>query len=104
MEKPESLDDESEESFFLFLTLFLLSCLLLLDLLYFMSSNGYYPLDDESDNDGSESGSSGTYSFPDFFCVLMISLVVLVAWGQFFLYEYELSPNVVFLSLSCSYQ
>ena len=31
-----------------------------------LPANGYYSLDDESDNDGSESRSSGTCAFP--FC------------------------------------
>ena len=43
-----------------------LSRLLILDLLYLLSSDQSYLFDDESDNDGSESGSSGMCSFPDF--------------------------------------
>ena len=40
--------------------------LLLLDFLYFLSSDKSYSLDDESAYDGSDSGSSGTYYFPTF--------------------------------------
>ena len=39
---------------------------MLLDLLYLLSSDGSDSLDDESENDGSDSGSSGKCSFP--FC------------------------------------
>ena len=38
--------------------------LLLLDFLYLLSSDESYSLDDESDDDGCDSGSSGTYYFP----------------------------------------
>ena len=41
---------------------------------------------------------------PLLFCVLMILLVELVAWDMSFSYQQELSPNVAFLRLSCSYQ
>ena len=37
---------------------------LLLDFLYWLSSDESDLLDDESDNDGSDSGSSGAFSFP----------------------------------------
>ena len=36
---------------------------MILDFLYFLSSDEAYSLNDESDDDGSDSGSSGTYSF-----------------------------------------
>ena len=39
---------------------------MILDLLYFLSSDESYLLNDESDDDGSGSVSSGKYSFP--FC------------------------------------
>ena len=41
-----------------------LSHLLLLDFIYFLSSDESDLLDDESDNDGSDSGSSGTCALP----------------------------------------
>ena len=37
-------------------------------------------------------------------CIFSIPLVVLVDWGLAFLYQHESSPNVMFLSLSCSCQ
>ena len=46
---------------------FLLSRRLLLDFLYLLSSDKSYSLDDGSDKLGSESGSSGTYSFCAFY-------------------------------------
>ena len=39
-----------------------------------------------------------------FICVLTIPLVVLVVWCLAFLYQQELSPNVIVLRLICSYQ
>ena len=61
--------------------------ILLLDFLYLLSSDESDLLDDESDDDWSDSGCSGTYSFPIFLCVLTIPLVVLVAWGIDFFYQ-----------------
>ena len=43
-----------------------LSCPLFSDLLYLLSSDESYFLDDESEDDGSDSGASGTCDFP--FC------------------------------------
>ena len=41
----------------------------------------------------------------DFFhCVLMITLVVLVAWGMECFYQQESSTNVTFFCLLCLYQ
>ena len=45
---------------------FFLSRLLLFDFLYLLSSDESYFLGDDSNNYGSESGSSITYSFPNF--------------------------------------
>ena len=39
-----------------------------------------------------------------FLCILMITLVVLVAWGLAFLHQQESIPNVMFLHLLYSYQ
>ena len=72
--------------------------------MYLLSSDKLDLLDDDSDDDGSDSGSSGTYSFCAFPCVLTILLVVLVLWGMECLYQQELIPNVICLSLSCLYQ
>ena len=47
-----------------FRNFFFLSHPLILDLLYFLSSDKLESLDDESDNDGSYSGSSRTCAFP----------------------------------------
>ena len=64
-EELDSLDDESDKSCFVHLRcLFFLSRPLLLDFLYFMSLEKLYFLDDESDDDGSDSGSSGVCDFP----------------------------------------
>ena len=63
--------------------LFLLR-LLISDFLYLMSSDESYSLNDESDDDGSDSGYSSTYYFPDFSLCLTILLFVLVAWGPVF--------------------
>ena len=64
MEKSELLDDESDESYFLhFLCFFLLSCCLLLDFLYLLSLDKKLLINGKSDDYGSDSGSSGTYSF-----------------------------------------
>ena len=59
------LDDESDESyFFRFRHLFFLSRLLLLDFLYFLSSDESDLFNDESNDDWYESSSSGAFSFP----------------------------------------
>ena len=47
--------------------LFFLLRRLIFDLLYFLALDESDSLDDESDNDGSDSGSSGTYSFCAFY-------------------------------------
>ena len=47
----------------MFLIFFFVSCFYLLDLLYFLSSNKSYFLDDEADNDRSDSGSVGMCAF-----------------------------------------
>ena len=65
MDKSESLDKESDDSCFLNFQLFLLlSRPLLLDFLYLLSLEESDLLDDESENDGSDSGYSGTCAFP----------------------------------------
>ena len=43
-----------------------LSCFFLLDFLYLLASNTSDLLDDEFDDDESDFGCSGTYSFPAF--------------------------------------
>ena len=92
--KSESLDNEYDESYFIhFWCFFLLSRPLLLDLLYLMSSEESDYLNDESDDGGSESGSSGTCAFP--FCFYnYVGHVGGVGSGIFF--------NGI--SLSCLYQ
>ena len=42
--------------------------------------------------------------FANFLSILTILLVVLVFWGLAFLYQQELSPDVIFLRFLCSYQ
>ena len=64
-------------------------------LLYYLSSDESDLLVDESDDDGSESGSSGMYSFRIFLCVLTIPFVVLVFWDLMFLHEQDFIPKVV---------
>ena len=73
---------------------------LLRDILHFLSLDESDSLDGESDDDRSDSGSSGTCYFIFF---LMIPLVMLVAWGLNFLYQQELSPNVKILHFSYLY-
>ena len=58
---------------------FFLLRLLILDLMYLMSLDESDSLNDESYNDGSDSWSPSTYSFPAFFCVLTIPLFMLLA-------------------------
>ena len=61
------LDDEYYKSCYVrFRCFFLPSFCLLFALLYFLSSDELDFLNDESDNDGYESGSSGSYSFHAF--------------------------------------
>ena len=47
-----------------------------LNFLYLLSLDKSDSLDDESDNDGSDSRSSGTYSSTNFICVFKILLVM----------------------------
>ena len=63
--------------------------------MYLLSSEESDSLDDESDEDGYDFGSSGTYYFCAFPCILTILLVMLVAWGMEFLYQQETSSNVI---------
>ena len=49
--------------------LLFLFCHLLFDFIYLLSSDESDPINDESDDDGSDSGSSGTYYFPNFLVV-----------------------------------
>ena len=65
--KSESLDDKSDASCFLcFRQFFFLSPFFLIDVLELLSFNKLDFFDDESDDDGSVSGSPGAFSFP--FC------------------------------------
>ena len=81
-------------------------------ILYFLSSDESYSSEDESENDGSESRSSGTYAFCDFYLCLdnSVGSVSSLGSGVFAptgieskcdilhltcLYQYELSPKVV---------
>ena len=67
-DKSESLDDEPQNSCFVhFRCFFFLSRCFLFDLLYFLSSDESYSPGDDSDDDGSDYGSSGTYSFCAFY-------------------------------------
>ena len=68
-------------------------------LVYCTSAKSYY-LDDESDNDGSDSGSSDTCYFPLCFDNYVGHVIGL---GSGFLYQQDSSPNVTFLNFSCSY-
>ena len=86
-----------------------LSCLFILrrsfvDLLYLLSADKSYSLDDESDKLGSDSRSSGIYCFCAFRCVFVILLVVLMFWGLTSLNQQESSPKVIFLFLTFFYQ
>ena len=47
---------------------------MLLDFLYLLSSDESYLLDDESEYDGYDSRSSGTYSFTNFLCIFTNSV------------------------------
>ena len=63
-DESESFDEESEESCFVcFWRFFIWSHPFLLDLLYLLSLDESYSLNDKSDNDGSDYGSSGTCAF-----------------------------------------
>ena len=81
------LDDDSDESSFIrFRRFFFLSRILILDYLYFLSSDEPDSLDGESDNDGYDSESSGTWYFPlrfdDFVgCVIGLGCGVFVPIG-----------------------
>ena len=68
-------------------TFYFLSRLLLLYLMFLLSSDRSNSLDDESDNDWSESRSSGTCSVP---LRSTIPLVVLVAWGMEYMHLMKL--------------
>ena len=86
-----------------------LSCLFILrrsffDLLYLLSADKSYSLDDESDKLGSDSRSSGIYCFCAFRCVFVILLVVLMFWGLTSLNQQESIPKVIFLFLTCRSQ
>ena len=87
-----------------FRCLYILSSHLIFDLLHFMSSEESDSLNDEYDKLGSDSGSSGKYSFCAFICVFAIPLIVLVFWGGAFLHQQESSPKVIFLCLTRLYQ
>ena len=64
-EESSSLDDGSDESFFLsFRRFFLLSCLFIFGLLELVSFKKLDLFDNEYENDGSGSGSPGTFDFP----------------------------------------
>ena len=104
-DESKSLDNESDDSCFVsFLRFFFLSRLLLLDFLYFLSSDESDSLYDESDDDGYYSGSSGTCSFPAFSFCFDDFIGRVSGLGMAFLYQHESSPNVIFLRLSCLYQ
>ena len=63
-EESESLGYKSDQSFFLFFRIFsFVSRFFILDLLYFLSFDESDSLDDEADDDISESGSTGTSDF-----------------------------------------
>ena len=82
LDKSKSLDNDSDESCFLyFQCFFFLSRSLLLDFLCFLSSDKLDFLDDASNDDGSDSGSYDTCAFPFSFDKF---LVISVAWGLAF--------------------
>ena len=69
---------------------------MLLNFLHFLSSYKSYLLNDESDDDGSDSGSSGMCSFPLRFDD-PVGRVSGLGYGVF--YQQESSPNVTFFRL-----
>ena len=101
-DKLKLLDDESNVSCFLYLRLFFfLSLFFLIDLLEFLSFDGLYLFDDESDDDGSGSGSPGTCNFT--FCSgNSVGSVSCVGSGVFF--GLELSLLVTFFCWLRSYK
>ena len=98
--------------FLSFLMLLFLLRLLILDLLYLMSLEESDSLNDESYDDGSDSGFSSTYSFPAFSLCFDDSVVHVRGLGSgvflptgvdlkcdtfrlLYLYQLELNPKVV---------
>ena len=73
-----------------------LSCSLLFDFLYLLSSEESDSLNYGSDELGSDSRSSVTYSFCPFLCILTVPLVVLVFLSLEFLHQQESGPKVIF--------
>ena len=68
MDEPESLNGKSDNSCFVRFQCFLfLLRRLIFDFIYLMSSDESGLIDDEYDDDGSDSGSSGTYYFWDLY-------------------------------------
>ena len=84
--------------------LFFLSRPLILYLLYLVSLEESYLLDDEYDNDGSDSGSSGTFNFS--FCFDdSVGHVSGVGYGVFFPIGFKSKCDVfTLLHFSCLYQ
>ena len=67
MDESEFLKDDSDKSYFLCVRhFFFVSCFFLLYLLYFLSADKSYLLNDEYDYDGCDSGYADPCSFP--FC------------------------------------
>ena len=65
MDESEFLKDDSDKSYFLFVwRFFFVSCFFLLYLLYFLSADKSYLLNDEYDYDGCDSGYADPCSFP----------------------------------------
>ena len=79
----------------MFPTLFICILFFLLNLLELLSANESDFLNDQSDNDGSDSGSAGKcaclFALKNLLFALTDWLVVSVAWVLFVLFQYELS-------------
>ena len=69
-----------------------------------MSSDESGLLNDESNDDGSDSGSSGTYYFCAFLCVLMNSVARVSGFGSGVFSPTGVNSKCDSLRLLCSYQ
>ena len=100
-----SPEDESDKSCFVNFRRFLfLLRLLLLDFLFVLSLGKSDLLDHDSDDDGSDSGSSGTYSFTAFSVSFDDSTGRVSGLGSGIFVRTGVDPKCDILSLLCSYQ
>ena len=83
---------------------FFLSHHLLFDLMYFLSLDESYSLNEEYDYDDSDSRSSGTYYFCAFSLRFDDSVGSVSGLGSGIFHQQDSIPKVIFLRLTCSYQ